>query len=104
MCVFVWVFERGSLATPFLLPSKMKCLFHTVGEILGAPYESVGLLVKQFWYLRVGSIGHQASTIIHLIATYLHGPWGGPCGQAPPPPVLSVGSTVNWAAPARLST
>ena len=40
MCVLVWVFERGSLATPFL-PSKMKCLFHTAGEILGAPYESV---------------------------------------------------------------
>jgi hypothetical protein len=50
MCVFVWVFERGSLATPFL-PSKMKCLFHTAGEILGAPYESVGTLVRQFWYL-----------------------------------------------------
>ena len=86
MCVFVWVFERGSLATPFL-PSKMKCLFQTAGEILGAPYESVGTLVKQFWYLlvsgsatrmalllprrsprqaphlRVGGIGRQASTI-----------------------------------------
>ena len=86
MCVFVWVFERGSLATPFL-PSKMKCLFHTAGEILGAPYESVGTLVRQFWYLlvsgsatrmalllprrsprqaphlRVGGIGRQASTI-----------------------------------------
>ena len=45
MCVLVWVFERGSLATPFL-PSKMKCLFHTAGEILG-----------------VGGIGRQASTI-----------------------------------------
>ena len=42
MCVLVWVFERGSLATPFL-PSKMKCLFHTAGEILGAPYESVNV-------------------------------------------------------------
>ena len=57
MCVLVWVFERGSLATPFL-PSKMKCLFHTAGEILGAPYESVGTP-----HLRVGGIGRQASTI-----------------------------------------
>ena len=48
MCVFVWVFERGSLATPFL-PSKMKCLFHTAGEILG-----------------VGGIGRQASTIFDM--------------------------------------
>ena len=57
MCVLVWVFERGSLATPFL-PSKMKCLFHTAGEILGAPYESVGTP-----HLRVGGIGRQVSTI-----------------------------------------
>ena len=55
MCVLVWVFERGSLATPFL-PSKMKCLFHTAGEILGAPYESVGTLVRQFWYLLVSGM------------------------------------------------
>ena len=94
MCVFVWVFERGSLATPFL-PSKMKCLFHTAGEILGAPYESVGTLVRQFWYLlvsgsatrmalllprrsprqaphlRVGGIGRQASTITNRINYWL---------------------------------
>ena len=101
MCVFVWVFERGSLATPFL-PSKMKCLFHTAGEILGAPYESVGTLVRQFWYLlvsgsatrmalllprrsprqaphlRVGGIGRQASTIKAPAGIF-----NDPCGIVP---------------------
>ena len=50
MCVFVWVFERGSLATPpFFTIEKKKCLFHTAGD---GPH------------LRVGGIGCQASTII----------------------------------------
>ena len=63
MCVLVWVFERGSLATPFL-PSKMKCLFPTAGEILGAPYESVGTLVRQFWYTSGSTTSGSAASAV----------------------------------------
>ena len=63
MCVLVWVFERRSLATPFL-PSKMKCLFHTAGEILGAPSGST-------------TSGSAASAVRPLQYGILVGPTGG---------------------------